>query len=153
MYRVSSCVLYSLIENYAWIDYLSCQSKTLSRISSNRISEQISFNILLIIGIPELLLNLVSCHGFVDNPNSTDILNYRSRLVNRYSAKVFFVIENNSNQLSSLLNDVKLRIHAIEQLEIDFVIEKKAISSVENTINKLNIQSDLYFIYKKNLSW
>ena len=32
VYRVLSCVVYSLIDNYVCIEYLSCQSKTLSSI-------------------------------------------------------------------------------------------------------------------------
>ena len=75
MYRVLSCVLYYLIKNYVCIDYISCQYKKLNSISSNRISEQTSFNILLVIGTPQLLPNLVSCHGFTEKPNSTVILN------------------------------------------------------------------------------
>ena len=35
LYRVLSCVVYYLIDNYICIDYLSCQSKILSSISSN----------------------------------------------------------------------------------------------------------------------
>ena len=31
-YRVLSCVVYTLIDNYVCIDYISCQSKTLSDI-------------------------------------------------------------------------------------------------------------------------
>ena len=38
--------------NYVCIDYLLCQSKTLSTISSNIIFKQTSFNISLGIGIP-----------------------------------------------------------------------------------------------------
>ena len=34
VYKVLSCVVYYLIENYVCIDYLLCQSKTLSSISS-----------------------------------------------------------------------------------------------------------------------
>ena len=34
VYRVLSCVIYSLIDNYVCIDYLSCQSKTLISVSS-----------------------------------------------------------------------------------------------------------------------
>ena len=56
VFRLLSCVLYYLIKNHICIDYLSCQSKTLSRISSNRISKQTSFNILLDFGIPEVLM-------------------------------------------------------------------------------------------------
>ena len=52
VYRMLICVVYSLIENYVCIDYLLCQSKTLSIISSNIIFKQTSFNISLGIGIP-----------------------------------------------------------------------------------------------------
>ena len=76
--------------------------------------KQESFNILIGIGIPEVLLNLVSCHGFMEKLNSNIILNLWSRLVNYYLAKAFFISENNSKQLSILTNDVKLIIHAIE---------------------------------------
>ena len=69
VYRVLNCVVYSLIENYVCIGYLSCQSKTLSFISYKPTFEQPSLNLLLGIGIPELLLNLVSCHGFTKKPN------------------------------------------------------------------------------------
>ena len=72
--------------------------------------------------------------------------------MNKYIAKGLFIIENNSKQLNILPNDVKLITHAIDKLEIDFVMKKyTAISSVENTIKKLHIQSDLNFIYKKLL--
>ena len=75
VYTVLSCVVYSLIYNYICIDYLSYQSKTLLSISSKPTSEQTSFNILLGLEIPELLLNLVSCHGFTKKPDSTVTLN------------------------------------------------------------------------------
>ena len=52
IYRVLTSVIYSVIDNYICIDYLSCQSKILSNISSNKMFKQTSFNILLGIGIP-----------------------------------------------------------------------------------------------------
>ena len=64
LYRVLCCVFYTLIENCFCIDYLSCQPKNLNAISYNPTFEYKSFNILLGIGIIELLLKLVSCHGF-----------------------------------------------------------------------------------------
>ena len=82
--RLLSCVIYSLIENYFCIDYLSCQPKTLIIISSNRIFKQTSFNILIFIGIPELLLNIEYCHGFMKKANESVILNLCVRLVNNY---------------------------------------------------------------------
>ena len=69
MYRVLSCVVYYIIDNNVCIDYLSWQPKTSIPISSKTIFEQTSFNILIGIRIPELLLNLVSCHGFMKEPN------------------------------------------------------------------------------------
>ena len=67
-----------------------------------------------------MLLNLVSCHGFMEKPNATFILNFQYLLVNNYLAKGFFIIEKESKQLSILLNDVKLSIHIIYQLKKDF---------------------------------
>ena len=52
MYRVLSCVVYYLIDNYFCIDYIPCESNTLSYISSKPTFEQTIFNILLDIGIP-----------------------------------------------------------------------------------------------------
>ena len=125
VYRVISCVLYSIIKIYVCIDYLCFQSKILSRISSDRIFKQTSYNILLGIVIPEVLMNLVYCHVFMEKSNSTVILNCRSCLVNNYLEKSFLIIANNSKHLSIFPNDVKLRIHAIYQIETYFVMAKK----------------------------
>ena len=65
MFRALSCVVYTLIDNYVCIEYLPCQSKTLSAISCYPTFKDTSFNLLLSIGIPELLLNIVSCHGWI----------------------------------------------------------------------------------------
>ena len=82
--RVLSCVIYSVIDNYFCMDYLCCHYKELSVISSNEISEEVSYNGLLGIVIPESFKNLVSCHGFTKKPNSTVILVCRYCLVNYY---------------------------------------------------------------------
>ena len=63
-------------------------------------------------------MNLVSCHGFMKKPNSTVILNLQSYLVNYYFEKGLIIIKHNYIQLSSALNDVKLRIHAIDKKKI-----------------------------------
>ena len=77
VYRVLSCVVYTIIYNYFCIDYLPFQSKTLCGISNNPTFKETSFNLLLGIGITEMLLNLVSCHGFMMKFNSNVILNRR----------------------------------------------------------------------------
>ena len=146
-----SCIVYSLIYNYVCIDYLSYQSKTFSSLLSKPKFEDISFNILLGIGITELLLDLVSFYGFMKKPNSTVILNLRSLLINNYLAKGFYIFENESKHLIVLPNDVKLRINLINQMDTDFIMAKnKAIYAVANTIKKLHIQKNMHLIYKQD---
>ena len=93
VYVVLSVAVYNLIENYVCIDYLPCQSKTLCDISINPTFKETSFNLLLGIGIPEMSLNLVSCHGFMNKFNSTVILNFLSRLIKNYLSRIFLIIE------------------------------------------------------------
>ena len=100
VYRVLSCVVYYLIDNYVFIDYLSFQLKTLSSISYKPKFGDTSFNILLGIGITELLLNLVSCHGFMKKPDSTVIWNCRSHLIKNSLSTGFYIIKKDSKQLS-----------------------------------------------------
>ena len=146
-----SCVVYSLIDNYVLIDYLLCQSKTLISIPSEPEFEDTSFNILLSIGIPELLPNLLSCRVFVKKQNSTVILTCQCRLINNCLAKLFYIIEKGTKQLSLLPNDVKLRTNLNNQLDTDFVTTKnKAISAVANTNKQLHIQKDMHMIYKQD---
>ena len=84
-------------------------------------------------------------------PDSTVILNCRSRMINNYLEKGFYIIENDSKQLSLLPNDIKLRINLIDQLDIDFVMAKnKSISYVANTIKTLHIQKNMHLIYKQD---
>ena len=53
-------------------------------------------------------------------------------------------------KLSSALNDLKLKIHAIDKKE-DFAMAcTTSIYSVSNKIKKLHIQSDFYFVYNQN---
>ena len=50
-----------------------------------------------------------------------------------------------------LPNDVKLRVNVIDQLEIDIVTAKnKEIYSIANTINKLNIQTNMHSLYQQD---
>ena len=110
-----------------------------------------SFNILLGIGIPELLLNLVSCCGFIKKPNSTLILNCQTCLINNYLSKGFSIIEHKTKQLSLLTNSVKLRINMIDQLDTDYVMVKnKAISALAKIIKQLHIQKNMHMTYKQD---
>ena len=105
--------------------------KHLIRISCNLTSKDTSFNILLRIGIPELFLNLVSCHVFMKKPNPTVILNFQTHLINNDLSKLSSIIEHNTKQLSFLPSDVKLIINLINQLDkYYFMVKNKAIYAV-----------------------
>ena len=99
-----------------------------------------------------MLLNLVSCHGFTKKTNSTVILNFQNHLINNNLSKVFSIIENNTNNLSLLSNDVKLRVNIIDKLDTDYVMVKnEAIPAVANTLKQLHIQNDMHMIYKQEI--
>ena len=84
-YRVLSCVIYTIIKHYACIHYLDCQSKTLSEIpvgsrGGSKHGDK-SFDRILGIGIPDLLINLISCCGFLKNINYVVILKCPKRIL------------------------------------------------------------------------
>ena len=47
----------------------------------------------MISGIPEVLLNIILCHGFVSYINSAVILSCHSKLVDYYLSKGFIILE------------------------------------------------------------
>ena len=77
-FRVLRCVIYSIIKNYVCIDYLACIKKKWSEITmgskwSSKHGYK-SFDRILGIGIPYLLMNLMYCHGFLKNINYVVII-------------------------------------------------------------------------------
>ena len=70
------------------------------------------FNIILGIGIPDLLMNLMSSRGFLKNIDSVVILKFPKRMLEYYFPKLFIILECNDNNLEKLPNDVKQRIDA-----------------------------------------
>ena len=74
MFRVLSCVPYCVIYNCVFIDFLCCQYKRLSVICCDKMFSSKSYNELLGIGIPEVLMNLISCNGFMKKKSTAIIL-------------------------------------------------------------------------------
>ena len=70
--KVISPVVYCIMDNYACDDYLCCKQAKLH--VANKGFENKTFNDILGIGIPELLMNIISCNRFVNNIKSTVIL-------------------------------------------------------------------------------
>ena len=59
-------------------------------------------------------MKLISCHGFTKDRNSTVTLLFCTSLVEYYLSKGFVIIKLNSKNLSSVPNEAKQRIHAID---------------------------------------
>ena len=70
-----------------------------------------SFNKILGIGIPDLLMNLMSCHNFLKNKNSVVVLKCPKSMLEYCFSKVFSLLECNPNNLAKLPNEVKDTIH------------------------------------------
>ena len=69
-------------------------------------------NRILGIGMIYLLMNLMSCHEFLNNIDSIVILKFPKRMLEYYFSKVFAILEWNDNNLSKLPNGVKQRTYA-----------------------------------------
>ena len=63
-----------------------------------------SYNKILGIGIPDLLMNLMSCHGLLKNENSVVIFKFSKRMLEYYLSKLFTLLECNTNNLAKLPN-------------------------------------------------
>ena len=73
-----SCVIYTIISIYICIGYLGSESKKLSELglgSGGHFKHvKKSYDNILGIGIPDLLMNLMSCHGFLKSKDSIVML-------------------------------------------------------------------------------
>ena len=84
MFRVLSRVIFTNIDRYICIDYLVTE---INKISELRLSctlktkhECMDYDNLFGIGIPDILLNILSCHGFLNNNESIVILKCHNRM-------------------------------------------------------------------------
>ena len=71
MFKVLSCVIYKIIDRYVCIDYLGTEMKKISELvldcTLKTKHEGMDYDSLFGIGIPDILLNMLSCHGFLNN--------------------------------------------------------------------------------------
>ena len=105
-------------------------------------------NRILGIGIPDLLMNLLLCHGFLKNMNSVVILKCPKRMLEYYFSKVFSILEYNTNNLAKLPNEVKQIIHAEETDNSDYVMTCiNTIPSTSNSLKKLLLHKSLHSSY------
>ena len=152
-----SCVISTIIKNYVCIDYLACQTKKLSEITvgskeGSKHGDR-SFNIILGIGIPNLLMNLSSCNIFLKNINSVVISKRPKNILEYYLSKGFTILEFNDNNLAKLPNDIKQIFHAEKTDNSDKVMTCiNKITSISNTLKNLVVNKSLHYSYIKKES-
>ena len=79
-----SCVIYKIIDRYVCVDYLGTEKKKISELrlgcTLSSKHDGMDYNNLFGIGIPDILLNMLSCHGFLNNNDSIVILKCPNRM-------------------------------------------------------------------------
>ena len=84
MFKVLICVIYTIIDRYVCIDYLGTEKNKISELrlgcTLKTKHESMDYENLFGIGIPDILLNMLSCHGFLNNNESIVILKCSNRM-------------------------------------------------------------------------
>ena len=116
MFRVLSCVIYTVISNYVCIDYLGSEKSKLSylRIGVAGGYKHLGGKYDNILGfvIPYMLLHLLSCQGFLKNNESVVILKCPNRIFEYYFNKGFIIFNCDENNLKRLPSEIKDRVCA-----------------------------------------
>ena len=111
LFRILSSVICTIIKKYVCIDYLGSEKSKLSylKIGCTGSSKHngMDYNNILGIGIPYLLLNLLSCHGFLNNNDSVVILKFSNRMSEYYFNKGFIELECDEDHLKKNLQRSK----------------------------------------------
>ena len=156
VFKVLSCVVYTMIEKYVCIDYLCTLNNKLSEIKVNYANlnkhEDQDYNNLFGIGIPDILMNIVSCHGFINNDDSIVILKCPNRMSQYYFNKGFTEITINEERLKKLPDLVKIRIGAEMSENSDLVMQCiTTITSTSTTLKNLHIGTEYHESYSTNI--
>ena len=92
-----SCVIYTIIEKYVYIDYLVTEKLKISYLkivcTGSSKNNGMDYNNLFGIGIPDLLLNMLSCHGILNNNDYVIILKCPNRIFDYYFNKSVIALE------------------------------------------------------------
>ena len=110
VFKVLSCVIYKIIRNYVYIDYLASELKKVNHLlvlegDTNKTKK--SYDNILGIGIPDPLMNLMSCHGFLKNKYSVVILKCSKRMFEYYFSKGLTYFDCTIINLEKLPSEVK----------------------------------------------
>ena len=126
MFRVLSCVIYTIISKYICIDYLGSEKSKLSGlllgVSGKYKHFEKNYDNVLGYGIPDILLNLLSCQCFLRNNESVVVLKCPHRLFEYYFNKGFIIFNFDENNLKIIPSQIKDRVGAEVTVNSDKVI-------------------------------
>ena len=142
IYKLIVSSIYSFIDNFICIDYLGIL-KTKSAYD-NKLGKT-KFNVLSVLGISEIMMNIMSCNGFSKVTTSTLILTYCSAFVPHCLSKGFIIVEKLDGIFENILNPVLNQINDFPLYDEDIILEcKEAIKSIVKTLNKIGINIYIY---------
>ena len=145
-FKVLSCVIYTIIDRYFCIDYLGTEKKKISELrpgcTLKRRHEGMDYNNLFGIGIPDILLNMLYCHVFLNNNESIVILKCPNRMSEYCFNKGFIQLTCDEDNLNKLPLLVQQRVGAEPKVNSDLVMLcKTTIIPTSNTLKNLFISS------------
>ena len=111
-------------------------------------NEEKRFDKILGTGIPDLLMNLMSCHGFLNNKDPFVILKCPKRMLEYYFSKWLTYFDCTINNLEELTSEVKFIIHAEDTDNSGKVmICSTKIPSTSNTLKNLEVNKSFHSSY------
>ena len=152
MFRVLSCLIYTIIRKYVCIDYLGSEKAKLSGlrlgVSGRYKNLDKNYGNVLGFGIPYLLLNLLYCQCFSNNNESVVILKYPHRISEYYFNKGIIIFDFNEENLKRLLYLVKYIVGAEVTINSDKVILWYTTNPyTSNTLKNLLVHSNYHSYY------
>ena len=108
--KVLGSVVHCITENSPYLYYLYLQQAQLSLTKKG--SKNTTLNDILGIVIPELLMNIIFCRGFVNENKSTFIFSCRGKLVDYLFSKCFVILEKHSSELIDVPLCIKQKTNA-----------------------------------------
>ena len=147
-----SCVIYTIIDRYIFIDYLCTETKKISEFnlgcSLKTRHENKDYDNLFVIGIPDIFTNMLSCKGFLNNNESIVMLKCPNRMSQYYFIKEFIQLTCDEDNLRKLPAKVKDRVGAEVKVNSDLVVlYYTTITSTSNTLKNLYSSKDYHSSY------
>ena len=110
------------------------------------------YNNLFGIGIPDIFMNMVSCHGFINNNDYIVILKCPNQMSQYYFNKGFTEIECDKDHLKKIPDLVKEQVGVVLSENIDLVMQcSTTITSTSTTLKNLYIGTQYHSSYSTNI--